>query len=280
MKRKNLMFTLIALFLFAGAAMEASAQVPDDIRRVIEDKARERDLGGLSSVGFYQVTSRPSGTVWAGYYDRGTVFGLRPYGATTLTRAVESAYLDQFRESIGFAPIGLPITDEIRCRTPDPRDRYQVFEHGVFFWRASQNRWIGYANLRPPRSTGDCVIPGPTATVVTEPAEGTGERFRVSIIGFTANRQTLDDARQLDGKGDEVYVVAQVLKFQPNGQIVSNTFERSVLMGDTNQRPANEERMTVGGASGDGGIRNGDTYLPPNATRLRYSHPALPWIVY
>lgn len=281
MSRKNFIFMLLALFLFVGAAMEASAQVPDEIRRVIEDKARERDLGGLASLGFAEVTSRPSGRhVWAGYYVRGTVYVIQPYGAAALTSAVASAYYDQFRESIGHAPIGLPISDEIRCRTPDTRDRYQLFERGVFFWRASQNSWIGYPNLPHPRTTGNCAIPGPTATVVTQPEPATGERFRVSIIGFTANRQTSDDPMQSDGKGDEVYLVAQVAKFQSNGQLASNTFERSVLMGDTNQRPASEERMTVGGASADGGIRDGDSYMPANASRPRYSHPALPWIVY
>lgn len=62
--------------------------------------------------------------------------------------------------------------------------------------------------------------------------------------------------------------------------MTSYTFGRSALMGDTNLRPANEERMTIGNLSDQGGIGNGYTYMPRRNPAVRYRRPTLPWVVY
>src|SRR4051812_40578079 len=105
MSSKTFIVMVAALFLFVSAAIEAGAQgrigPPDDIRRMIEDKARERDLGGMSSLGFTEITSSTTGThVWAGYYERGIVYVVPRYGVVVLTSAAASVYYNQFNASV------------------------------------------------------------------------------------------------------------------------------------------------------------------------------------
>src|SRR5437868_6376899 len=38
-------------------------------------------------------------------------------------------------------------------------------------------------------------------------------RFRVILTGFTVNRQTSDNILESDGRGDEVYIAAEVAQF-------------------------------------------------------------------
>jgi hypothetical protein len=280
MSTKFFILTLITLFLFSAAATAARAQTPDQIRGMIEAEARARDLGE-QIVPIAEQTSTTTGThVWSGSYDRGVVIYEPHNGVVAIKDPILRWYYLQLHHSVGNSPLGWPITDELQCSTPDPRVRYQLFERGTFFLSVLNNREYGYASLGRPATVGNCVIPGPMATVVTEPPASTGERFRVSIVGFTVNRQTNDGLQELDGKGDEVYVVAQVAQFQNNGQLASNTLERSVLMGDTDLRPANEERMSTGNLSDQGGIGDGFRYRPLRNPSVRYSHPTLPWVVY
>jgi hypothetical protein len=284
MRCKVFMVTLVALFLFAADAQRVSAQPgvgqigpPEGIRRALEEKARQLDLGAPYS-SIQEYTATPGGIRgWAQAFDRGRLFYVPGYGVLLMSpRMSREAYSRTGRES---ETLGFPISNEFRCLTPDPRDRYQLFERGTIFWRAAENRYsieVGLARLATP---GNCARPGgPTGTVVTSPTSR--NRYRVSIVGFTANRQTFDGHQELDGKGDEVYIVAQVAKFQSNGEMTSYTYGRGVLMGDINQRPPAEERLQAGNLSPEGGIGDGSTYMPGRNPSVRYRSPTLPWVVY
>lgn len=100
-------------------------------------------------------------------------------------------------------------------------------------------------------------IPQPTPTPTPDPAKGT---YRLTINGFRVRSATWDDALQLDGKGDEVYVnlQAELLDKQkntldprtpPDGNSTNS-------MGDTNGYP---NRTKAGTMSPQGGIKDGDT---------------------
>lgn len=282
MRRKVFMVALVALSLFVAAGSGTQAQVgqigpPEEIRQAIETKARQLDLGGAQTrIAEYSLV-RGGITGWSQSFERGILYYVPRHGVLLVShRMNQEAYNRTGGES---RTLGFPISNEFRCLTPDPRDRYQRFERGIIFWRAAENRYSIERDLAPPTTMGDCSRrSGPT-----DPVVGGGiprHRYRISIIGFTANRQTFDGHQELDGKGDEVYIVAQVAKFQANGEMTSYTYGRSVLMGDTNLRPANEERMTIGNLSDQGGIGNGYTYMPARNPGVRYRSPTLPWVVY
>nr|MBA2733960.1 hypothetical protein [Acidobacteriota bacterium] len=293
MSRKFFIVTLITLFIFAAIAQKASAQPgvgrigpPEGVRQRIEEKARQFDLGG-SVGGIREFQSITGVKGWDQLFERGILYYVPEHGVLLMNYPINLEYRGSNWERTGTNnALGLPITNESRCLTPDPRDRYQLFERGAIFWRAAENRYFREQGFTP-ATPGDCSPRGgPTATVVTGPEVRKGEkppekhRYRVSIIGFTVNRQTFDGNQEWDGKGDEVYIVAQVAKFQPNGELTSHTLERGVLMGDVNQRPAGEERMTTGNLSDQGGIGDGYTHRPRQNPALRYSSPTLPWVVY
>jgi hypothetical protein len=150
----------------------------------------------------------------------------------------------------------------------------------TIFWRAAENRYVIEQGMAPPTTPGNCVgSAAPVGEVVTAP-DGRRHRYRVSIIGFTANRQTNDGLQEWDGKGDEVYILAITARFQSNGSLISHTLERSVLMGDVNNRPAGEERLQAGGLSDRGGIGNNYSFRPTRNPPTRFSKPTLPWVVY
>jgi hypothetical protein len=282
MRRKFFIGTLVALFLFVAAATETRAQVgqigaPEGVRRAIEEKARQLDLGAPYS-GIQEYTATPGGIRgWSQAFERGRLFNVPGYGVLLMSpRMSQEAYSRTGRES---ETLGFPVSNEFRCLTPDPRDRYQLFERGTIFWRAAENRYSIEVGAARPATPGNCARPGgPAGPVVTSPTSR--NRYRVSIIGFSANRQTFDGHQELDGKGDEVYIVAQTAKFQSNGEMSSYTYGRGVLMGDTNLRPASEERMTAGNLSDVGGIGDGYTHMPRRNPSLRYRSPTLPWVVF
>ena len=111
-------------------------------------------------------------------------------------------------------------------------------------------------------------------------------RFRVTLTGFTVHRQTEDNPLQTDGKGDEVYVVAEVAQydqhhefggtrglgrenilknmgrqegFHGRGNVVLRRSLISVLMGDVNEQ-FEPPRVRAGSASDMGGLRTGDRF--------------------
>jgi hypothetical protein len=104
----------------------------------------------------------------------------------------------------------------------------------------------------------------PAAAPPAAPATG---RYRVSLVGFQANHTTWDNALQLDGKGDEVFVSSDVKFLDATGASIVPGLEptlRSYIYGDVNGQTAPNRRQ-AGALSNLGGIGDGNSY------------PASPW---
>jgi len=91
-------------------------------------------------------------------------------------------------------------------------------------------------------------------------------RYRVTLIGFTAHNQTWDHAFEVDGKGDEVYIVHDVRVFNRHGGVIqAPATVRSQVMGDINNQYG---RVQAGSLSDKGGIRSNDSF-PSNTPWVR-----------
>jgi hypothetical protein len=92
--------------------------------------------------------------------------------------------------------------------------------------------------------------------------------YRVSILGFTVNRETKDDPFETDGKRDEVYLRAAAAERGPDGKQYGGVTQLQTLVhGDINTtewRSGPRRRIKAGSASVDGGLRTGDGF--PSAT--------------
>jgi hypothetical protein len=111
-------------------------------------------------------------------------------------------------------------------------------------------------------------------------------RFRVTMTGFTVNRQTNDNILESDGKGDEVYILGELAQYDSywefggrpglrqdsilinlggqnglhgRGNVTLRRSLVSVLMGDVNNQN-NPPRIQAGSAGGAGGLRTGDRF--------------------
>ena len=106
-------------------------------------------------------------------------------------------------------------------------------------------------------------------------------RFRVTLTGFTVNKQSSDNILESDGKGDEVYFIIdsarydgysdrgrrtsvfELLNFdrplRANGNLTERQSLQSVILGDVNFQN-NPPRIRAGSASQVGGLRTGDRY--------------------
>ena len=91
-------------------------------------------------------------------------------------------------------------------------------------------------------------------------------RYRVTVNGFTVHHETKDDALQLDGKRDEVYVTVQVAVVDRTRRVRMSSTARTKVMGDVNDHNG---RIRAGSASREGGIRTGDDVPGPEPWRLR-----------
>lgn len=82
--------------------------------------------------------------------------------------------------------------------------------------------------------------------------------YRVSILGFRVNRETVDDMLQFDGKRDEVFITASVKYIDKDGNFkIPEQNWQTPTMGDTNNNPG---RVLAGSASRLGGLRTGDAF--------------------
>ncbi len=119
-------------------------------------------------------------------------------------------------------------------------------------------------------------------------------RFRVTLTGFTVNGQTDDNVLETDGKGDEVFILAEVAQYDRytqdprtlagaavrlgyndnlhgGGNVTLRRSLVSVLMGDVNNQN-NPPRIQAGSASSLGGLRTGDRF-PTNEPWILSSEP-------
>ena len=139
----------------------------------------------------------------------------------------------------------------------------------------------------------------PTKPALPIPANVTPARadtgtFRVILTGYTVDRQTADNILEADGKGDEVFILAEVAQYDRYSQTIPGitsaafrpgytgelraggelTLRRSlvsVLMGDVNNQN-NPPRIQAGSASDRGGLRTGDRF-PTNEPWMLGSEP-------
>jgi len=99
-------------------------------------------------------------------------------------------------------------------------------------------------------------------------------RFRVTIEGFKVMHQSLDDAFERDGRGDEVYFLSQWRMTEGDRTLRSSELLRSRVMGDANGR---SDRVQAGsmppGLLGGmvGGLRTGDIF--PNSPSVLSGPP-------
>ena len=106
--------------------------------------------------------------------------------------------------------------------------------------------------------------PGPVSTVASDftrvSARVSGSatnNYRASINGFIAHRQTEENLLVQDGAGDEVFAKAWFHRFnRQTGALLAQGGPQSDVHGDTHGW---QFRIRAGNASGDGGIRHGDT---------------------
>lgn len=123
-------------------------------------------------------------------------------------------------------------------------------------------------------------------------------RFRVTLTGFTVDRQTADNVLETDGKGDEVYILADVAQYDSyhyrftspryegnpyvsfvmgdmlngRGNLTSRRSLASVLMGYDNYQDG-PPRIRAGSAGDLGGLRTGDRF-PTNEPWLMNGNPS------
>ncbi|MEO7673031.1 MAG: hypothetical protein ABIU09_03015, partial [Pyrinomonadaceae bacterium] len=93
--------------------------------------------------------------------------------------------------------------------------------------------------------------------------------FRVTINGFKVNHQTLDDALDRDGRGDEVYFLSQWRTTEDGRAVNTSELLRSRVMGDANGRSdrvqAGSARYGVLPSRSVGGLLTNDSF-PNNPT--------------
>jgi len=119
--------------------------------------------------------------------------------------------------------------------------------------------------------------------------------FRVSIVGFRCNARTLESAISIDGAGDEVYALANVLEISAGNTITNSLVRESLVYGDTAGRSApftfpsgldhGPPRIKAGSAAATGGLQGGESAPDPRTTpapnRYRpYRERLLPMIVW
>lgn len=83
------------------------------------------------------------------------------------------------------------------------------------------------------------------------------DRVRISYFGFNCNTATQDNTLEMDGKGDEIFVLCNWLMADKNNNLEFSGKYRSPLHGDIN---GHNGWIKVGSRSDKGGITSGDQY--------------------
>ena len=84
--------------------------------------------------------------------------------------------------------------------------------------------------------------------------------YRIAINGFRVNRQSADDILEGDGRGDEVYLRADVFEINVAGAVVSTQVARTLVMGHNKPIPAGSGAAGFSNPHGDGGLLSGDVF--------------------
>ena len=293
-----LLLSLVILFSLSSA----QAQAPTEVEKTIALRAGQLGLGAPlpETPRPRQVATSPV-EVWVQAFSGGRVYYLRQPGVPASnqffgTPLIRGEFLTRWLAEGGDGgSLGFPLSDEQVCPNSTQRDRFQWFRHGLIHWRPETKDMVihivdplGLFSNRP-----QICRPAP---------EEEAGRFRVILTGFSVNRQTNDNILESDGKGDEVFIVAEVAQYdhrwaatgyyrraerERSGQPILSgrrplSLRRtltSILMGDANNQEA--PRIAAGTATNNGGLRTGDHFPKepwkltgtPSANRL----PMLVW---
>ncbi|HUR96741.1 MAG TPA: hypothetical protein VMZ26_01615 [Pyrinomonadaceae bacterium] len=89
----------------------------------------------------------------------------------------------------------------------------------------------------PPRTTGDTAVPDRPIRVPVPGACDGCVRYRVVATGFEVVSATIENVRLMDGRGDEVFINANVVEMSSVNTLIGTvTNKRSVYYGDTEGR--------------------------------------------
>ena len=238
-----------------------TGQMPQERMEVI---ARRLNLGARRADSERpRATQSGHGARASGYYqcfERGCVY----YGAGTGVHAVAGAIFAKYvADGYERGALGFPVSDERTCAQPADA-RYQLFEGGRIVFDGATGQSTTYTNRSAAADAGDCRgAAGPSRTAPAGPAAAAARtgRFRVTLNGFTVNRQTFDHALDADGKSDEIFFLNKVALYRKDagGQIRVRFLPiiDSRIMGDVNGQTG---RVRAGSASGQGGLRTGDRF--------------------
>jgi hypothetical protein len=272
----------IALILVAALPVVAS-QTPQPPQAGMLALARKLSLGATRADSPNpNPTASGFGQRRAGYYqcfERGCVY----FSPQTGIRAVYGSIFQRFvQEGAERGSLGFPTADEAACTNPTSGFRYQTFEGGRLVWRASTNS-VARTPVPGSGSAGDCTgeqqyvaVTTDTASIATQPdrqsqvpyrpeskpifgtpAKPPSGRFRVTLNGFLVVHETADHSFEVDGKRDEVFLLAEVAEFNAAGEVVNRTSPESAVLGDTQGYGS---RIPAGRASDLGGLRSSDQY--------------------
>lgn len=263
--------SIVFLIMNGSTVKPAQGTDPIAVEKEINLKAGELRLGKpVSILRKADLTGRllPRGTeIWTREFERGRIYLVPRYGAVAIQGDILKTWLKQGGER---GELGLPLSNEITCT--EPEGRAQLFESGALYWHAS-NREVTAHPLPNPLVSNDWFRSCRSTTPTNSKPEPSG-RFRVVLTGFSVERQTDDNVLESDGKGDEVFIIAEVGQYAnrwwrpqryPREALLTGnpplTLRRtltSIVMGDANNQEV--PRIRAGTASYNGGLRTGDQF--------------------
>lgn len=124
--------------------------------------------------------------------------------------------------------------------------------------------WLTVNDDQPKDNTGAFLVEVTLGICRLEPTgrERRAGNFRITLNGFSVQQQTQDG--DMDGRGDEVYVVADVYVMNMGGEILNRRRITSVVMGDPNggvgRQPAGSAQPGPLDLRDAGGLINGDSF--------------------
>ena len=276
MKRITIMLfgALVVLLIINGSTVvHAQAGDPIQIEKEINLKAGELKLGPpvspLRRTDPPRRVLSPAAEIWMREFERGRVYRFpQIFGVVAIQGDMLKTWLARGGERGEF---GLPLLNEVACNGQE--GRAQIFEFGGVRASNREVTFYPFSTVNPfaPNEVFRCISPTSSKTK-TE----TSGRFRVILTGFSVERQTDDNVLESDGKGDEVFIVAEVAEYanrekrpQPPQDPFSALFGdnplltlrrtlTSIVMGDANNQEV--PRIRAGTAGNNGGLRSGDQF--------------------
>jgi hypothetical protein len=275
---------LAAILLTVCLPALVPAQDPGQVEKEIANKAFQMHLG-KARAGMRRTADPlaiPKSVGWMQEFEGGRVYWTTLTGAIAVRGDILNRWLAQGAEKGEF---GFPLYEEAACEPQGPGNRFQIFEYAAIYWNAT-SRQTTTQRIQTPGVFNS--LPNCSENRTTPVPVNRGNRFRVILTGFTVNHQTSDHILEADGKGDEVFIAAEVARFDNYGSNGSRriggypqreeigdyldhiegffgagrmTLRRSltsVVMGDADNTAS--RRVRAGSAGEWGGLRTGDSF--------------------